>query len=56
MGSTSEDINHHRRRLLRTAVMTAAAAQFGVTALADAHPRTGKIFFNGWLKSLSLRR
>lgn len=42
MGSTSEDINHHRRRLLRTAVMTAAAAQFGVTALADAHPRTGE--------------
>jgi pimeloyl-ACP methyl ester carboxylesterase len=42
VGSTSEDINHHRRRLLRTAVMTAAAAQFGVTALADAHPRTGE--------------
>jgi pimeloyl-ACP methyl ester carboxylesterase len=42
VGSTSEQINHRRRRLLRTAVMTAAASQLGVTALADAYPRTGE--------------
>jgi pimeloyl-ACP methyl ester carboxylesterase len=33
----SDDINHHRRRLLGTAAMTIAAAQFSMPGLAGAH-------------------
>jgi pimeloyl-ACP methyl ester carboxylesterase len=39
-GIMSEAINRGRRRFFGTAVMTVAAAQLGMTALADAHPRT----------------
>ena len=35
----SEAINRGRRRFFGTTAMTVAAAQFGMTALADAHPR-----------------
>jgi pimeloyl-ACP methyl ester carboxylesterase len=38
----SEEINHGRRRFFGTATMTIAAAQLGMTALADARPRTTK--------------
>ena len=38
----SEEINHGRRRFFGAATMTVAAAQLGMTALADAHPRTTK--------------
>jgi hypothetical protein len=33
-----EDINLHRRRFLGTAALTIAAAEFGMTDLADAQP------------------
>jgi len=36
----SEEINHDRRRFFGTAAMTVAAAQFGMTARANARPRT----------------
>jgi pimeloyl-ACP methyl ester carboxylesterase len=36
----SEEINHGRRHLVGAATLTIAAAQFGMAALADAHPRT----------------
>ena len=36
----SEQINHGRRHFFGTAAMTVAAAQLGMPALADAHPRT----------------
>jgi pimeloyl-ACP methyl ester carboxylesterase len=38
----SEEINHGRRRFFGTTAMTVAAAQLGMTTLADAHPRTTK--------------
>src|SRR5258706_15947558 len=38
----SEEINHGRRRFFGTAAMTVAAAQLGMAALADAHPRRTK--------------
>jgi pimeloyl-ACP methyl ester carboxylesterase len=37
-----EEINHGRRRFFGTAAMTVAATQLGVTAFADARPRTNK--------------
>jgi pimeloyl-ACP methyl ester carboxylesterase len=42
MKTTSEEINHHRRRFLSTAAITVAAAELGMTALADAHPEKTK--------------
>jgi pimeloyl-ACP methyl ester carboxylesterase len=36
----SEEINHGRRHLVGAATLTIAAAQLGMAALADAHPRT----------------
>jgi pimeloyl-ACP methyl ester carboxylesterase len=38
----SEKIDHDRRRLFSTAAMTVAAAQLGMTAVADAHPHGAK--------------
>lgn len=38
----SEEINHSRRRFFGAAAVTVAVAELGMTALADAHPRTRK--------------
>lgn len=42
MDPTSEEIDHHRRRLLGAAALTVAGTQFDMIAFADAHPRTTK--------------
>jgi hypothetical protein len=39
MDSTSEKIDHHRRRLLSTAAMTVVTVQLGMIASVDARPR-----------------
>lgn len=44
MNSTSEEIDHTRRRLFSTGVTTIIGAQFGMTAFADAHPLRTKFF------------
>jgi pimeloyl-ACP methyl ester carboxylesterase len=42
MDSGPEKIDHRRRRFFSTAALTVAAAQLGMTTLADAHPRKAK--------------
>ena len=38
-----EELDHHRRRFLRTAAGTIAAAQFGMMGFADAQPSKTKL-------------
>ena len=56
MDPTSEEIDHHRRRLIGTAAMTVSGAQFGMIAFANAHPRATKNVLEHWRRNRSRRR